>query len=273
MFNSKSSKNWPGTSRVFIDNYLSALWGDNPIIQESKIKEFFANFKKPICFYDYETISVPIPYLNNTYPYQQVVVQYSLHKYYEDGSMKHYGGIYIWEGEKKIEQVVVPNNTNLVGFESEKAVTGTFKDLLEEFIKDIWDDRKDSSFIVWNKWFENARNREIGKLFPDLEDSYLAINERTYDLMEVASKNMYFDIWFQGSASIKKVLPVLVPSMSYDGMDIANGWFAMEALFKLVSNQYPTDEEKELTIQELLRYCGQDSLAMIKIWEAIVAHL
>jgi hypothetical protein len=65
---------------------------------------------------------------------------------------------------------------------------------LQEFLNDTGDDWKDASFVVWNKGFENARNKEIGKLFPDLEDAYLAINERTYDLMEVASKDMYFDL-------------------------------------------------------------------------------
>ncbi|OQY39490.1 MAG: hypothetical protein B6229_03655 [Spirochaetaceae bacterium 4572_7] len=29
--------------------------------------------------------------MDKTHPYQQVVVQYSLHKYYPDGTMKHFG--------------------------------------------------------------------------------------------------------------------------------------------------------------------------------------
>jgi hypothetical protein len=34
--------------------------------------------------------------------------------------------------------------------------------------------------------------------------------------MEIFSKNLYFDLAFKGSSSIKKVLPALVPSMSYE---------------------------------------------------------
>ncbi|HCB52088.1 TPA: hypothetical protein DEP21_06030 [Patescibacteria group bacterium] len=44
-----------------------------------------------MCFYDYETISVPVPLFDYSYAYQQVPVQYSLHKYYEDGRMEHFG--------------------------------------------------------------------------------------------------------------------------------------------------------------------------------------
>jgi hypothetical protein len=64
-----------------------------PIIHEHTIKEIFDGFQYPICFYDYETINTPVPVMDTTRPYMQTVVQYSLHKYYEDGSMKHYGGV------------------------------------------------------------------------------------------------------------------------------------------------------------------------------------
>jgi Domain of unknown function(DUF2779) len=73
---------------------------------------------------------------------------------------------------------------------------------------------------VRHESFENSRNKDVAKLFPDLADSYLAINENTYDLKKIVSDGYFFDIACKGSASIKKVLPVLVPEMTYDGMDI-----------------------------------------------------
>lgn len=40
-------------------------------------------------FYDYETISRPVPLLEGTRPWQQVVVQYSVHRMDEDGTISH----------------------------------------------------------------------------------------------------------------------------------------------------------------------------------------
>lgn len=269
LFNSKSSKNWPGTSRIFIDNYLDAFGGNNPILENNKIKDFFWGFNYPICFYDYETVSVPIPFMDDTYAYQQVVVQYSLHKLYPDGTMKHYWGLLQWLWDKKIEQITLEDNKNVVEFESEKVITWSYKDLLEEFIKDIWEDYKTASFIVWNKWFENARNKEIWKIYSELKDSFQAINENTYDLMDVAKKYRYFDIRFEWSASIKKVLPVLVPEMTYKGMWVENGGIAMHELHQLISGRMSNEDKRDQKIRDLLLYCGQDSLAMVKIYEVI----
>ena len=43
----------------------------------------------PLYFYDYETVSRPIPLLEGTKPRQQVVVQYSVHKMEQDGTITH----------------------------------------------------------------------------------------------------------------------------------------------------------------------------------------
>jgi len=266
-----NSKNWLWTSRVFINNYLQAKYKQNPILYYDKLVEFFSNFQTPLCFYDYETISTPIPYLNWTYPYQQVVVQYSLHKYYENWKVEHYGWIFIGEWAKNIQSISIQDNQNIVEFESEKVITGSIKDFVSEFVQDIWENRGSSSFLVWNKWFENSRNREIAKLFPEFEDIFHTINENTFDLMEIVTKNMYFDIGFKWSASIKKVLPVLVPEMSYQNMEVANWSIAMDNLFKIISGSI--SENREHLIQELLRYCWQDSYAMLKIRENVVSRL
>lgn len=118
--------------------------------------------------------------------------------------------------------VDVPHDT-LCAIESDKVVYGSYKDLLQAMLADIGDDIHHSSFVVWYKPFENTRNEEIAEIFPDLADSFLAINDKTFDLMEIFSKRNYFDIAFMGSSSIKKVLPVLVPEMDYAGLAIGNG--------------------------------------------------
>lgn len=258
-----------GTAREFIDRYIQCKTSGEKIINSPMIKQIFQGFSYPICFYDYESICVPIPVLDNTHPYQHVIVQYSLHKYYPDGRMEHFGGIFAGQGEYRVEQTQIEGNANAVDSESEKIVYGNYKEFLQEFLKDIGDDINTSTFIVRHKGFENARNKETAEIFKDLADSYLKINESTYDLKEIFSESLYFDLAFKGSASIKKVLPVMVPSMTYEGMEIGNGSIASQVLYKLIDNKIVDEAERIHKIQKLLLYCGQDSLAMVRIFQEL----
>jgi hypothetical protein len=85
------------SAQKFIYNFLECKKTGAPLIDSHAIREKFYGCTFPLCFYDYETISVPVPFLDNTWPYLHTVVQYSLHKYYEDGTMKHYGGVFVGE--------------------------------------------------------------------------------------------------------------------------------------------------------------------------------
>lgn len=294
LFNTKNPpKNKPGLwkAREFIDRYIECFSPDltkndhKKIILKPEIKKILNWFKYPICFYDYESINVPIPIMDKTHPYQQVVVQYSLHKYYPDGTLKHFGWILggqLPNSESRVDQIQIPHNPNLLAdpqnTESEKVVYWHYKDLLTEFLKDIWNDINKSTFIVWHKPFENTRNDEIWDIFPDLKDNFLCINENTYDLKEIFSTGLYFDLNFKGSASIKKVLPVLTP-ISYDNLDVWNGAVAMKELVKLVDDQIDISSNsdnaqiKQKLIQDLLIYCGQDSLAMVEIFRELVKRI
>lgn len=59
----------------------------------------------PIFFYDYETIAWPVPLLEGTSPWQQCVVQYSVHRMDEDGTISHKEAI-IGAGAKDNETIV-----------------------------------------------------------------------------------------------------------------------------------------------------------------------
>ncbi len=265
-------KNGMGSAGEFIELYCACVGDGKPHINTANIQEKFSSLSYPICFYDYESVSTPIPFMDNTYPYQQVVVQYSLHKLYADGTMQHYGGVLWWLQGDTIRAVDVPHNT-LCAVESDKVVYGSYKDLLQAMLADIGDDINHSSFIVWYKPFENTRNEEIAKIFPELADHFLAINDKTFDLMEIFSQRHYFDIAFVGSSSIKKVLPVLVPEMDYAWLEIGNGSVAMKKLHELISGQISDPSQQEEIIKNLLIYCGQDSLAMVKIFQKIQEYM
>jgi len=80
----------------------------------------------------------------------------------------------------------------------------------------------------------------------------------------------YFDLKFKGSASIKKVLPVLVPNMSYDWLNIWKWDIAMQTLKNLISWRISDNDERIKKIKDLLVYCRQDSLAMLEIYKVLL---
>ncbi len=92
--------------------------------------------------------------------------------------------------------------------------------------------------------------------------------------MEIFSKGLYVDYRFHGSASIKKVLPVLVPELSCEGMEICEGATAMIKWFELVygdgQGNFLEEKEREAMAQNLLKYCELDTWAMVRIWEELV---
>ncbi|HYW40544.1 MAG TPA: hypothetical protein VE957_20750 [Terriglobales bacterium] len=73
---------------------------------------------------------------------------------------------------------------------------------------------------------------------------------------------------FAGSFSLKAVLPALVPDMTYEGMVVAGGQdagLAWESLIRGGLDQVEQDKVRKA----LLDYCGQDTLALVKLVERL----
>ena len=73
---------------------------------------------------------------------------------------------------------------------------------------------------------------------------------------------------FGGSYSLKSVLPALVPEMTYEGMEVADGQSAGQAWESLVGGGLG-EVERERIRKALLDYCGQDTLGMVKLVEKL----
>jgi hypothetical protein len=73
---------------------------------------------------------------------------------------------------------------------------------------------------------------------------------------------------FFGGPSIKVVLPVLVPDLSYDGLEIANGDDALVTFAKMAQRSMAADE-MERKRAALLEYCKMDTLAMVRLHEVL----
>ena len=211
------------------------------VVDKKWLSEMLWSLQYPLYFYDYETISNPVPLFDGTSPWQQVVVQYSLHVVYEDGSISHHEAIINpWERSNKR--------------------------LLESMIQDM-NQIGEWTRIVWYAWFENKRNEERSLLFPEYEEELIRINNQTFDLMSIFEEQIYFDRRFEWSCSIKNVLPVLT-DISYEDLEVSNGGQAMQELTILYEWWYQWNDYEQMR-KHLLEYCKMDTWAMVRIWQEL----
>jgi hypothetical protein len=119
--------------------------------------------------------------------------------------------------------------------------------------------------ITWNMSFEKGCNTLLGNILPEYEKFYEHLNARIDDLMLPFKNGLYVDAKFGGSASIKNVLPVLVPKLSYKELGIQEGASAQSSWMDAVL--YGTRaNEKDQILEDLEEYCKLDTLAMVEIF-------
>ncbi|MEK7218958.1 MAG: DUF2779 domain-containing protein, partial [Patescibacteria group bacterium] len=117
---------------------------------------------------------------------------------------------------------------------------------------------------------EMGGNEEMAAMYPADASFLQSGNERVVDLMEVFTKLHYMDARFDGSCSIKKVLPVLVPTLSHKDLHIHEGMTASLSWYRMFDGA-KTDEERGRTRKHLLEYCELDTLAMVEIFRFLLA--
>jgi hypothetical protein len=122
------------------------------------------------------------------------------------------------------------------------------------------------TILVWYRPFEFGKISQLAIDYPQFTTELHAIQARLVDLMVPFKKGYYRHPEMMGSSSIKKVLPVLIPELSYDDLNIGEGGTASLTYSQLPSMDSETREQK---ILDLLEYCKQDTWAMVRIWEWI----
>ncbi len=210
-----------------------------PIINDEAIAETLGQLTFPLYFLDYETYGTPIPLLDGYKTNQQIVFQVSVHKLEADGALQHF--------EYLADRL--------------PGATSGLLEALRGCVGPV------GSVIVWYESFEKGRNMELAELHPEHRDFLEDINNRVFDLMKVFKED-YQHPDFQGSASIKKVLPVLLPELSYKTLDIQNGTMALSEWEKMIKGGM-SDEDIEKTKANLLKYCALDTMAMVEIFEVL----
>lgn len=215
----------------------------DPYIDAEAIRVFMKEFSYPLYFLDFETFQPAIPLFDDSRPYQQIPFQYSLHWIEKEGGELHHSEFLAHPGKD-------PRRL-----------------LAEELCKDI---PEGVCTVAYHMAFEKSRLKELAELYPDLSTHLMNIHDNMHDLIVPFRKGWYYTKAMAGSYSIKYVLPALFPDdpeLDYQNLEgIHNGGEASETYLAMWNM---TQEEIEKNRQNLLKYCGLDTYAMVKIWEKL----
>jgi hypothetical protein len=121
--------------------------------------------------------------------------------------------------------------------------------------------------IVVYSSYEEAMMRQVAEAFPELRQAFTAISKRLWDLYPVI-KEHYYHPAFQGSYSIKSILPVMVPDLSYRDLLIQEGAQAASEYYRMVFIEEDWIEQARIK-DALLQYCARDTMAMVRLRRAL----
>jgi len=221
---------------------VEAFRSDGPVINLVQIQEFLNTIDttKPISFFDFETFSSAIP-LDGSKPFQDHPIQFSSAVMKTDGTLVR--GDYI--------------SNRLV-------------DVSQDFAENLLNSIADAgSVLVWYAPFEKKIIKMLAENVPSLSTELLAVNDRIIDLMSVFSKGGYVDKRFRASFSLKNVLPVLVPDLSYSELAVTNGSQIGSQWLEMV--QAENLQRKYKIMSDLQQYCSLDTTAMVRIYQELLS--
>ena len=238
-------------------------------VDKEKMKYWFDQLEYPIYHFDFEGFPCPLPRFKGETPYRQSVFEFSLHIEREPGVC-----------DKEKDNFIFLN----------KEYSDDERKALAKAIVDHFEYNEDGSLkgtmLAQFTTYEKSRLKELADLYPEYRTKLLAIRDKTADLLDLLRTNKelyksafperndvinYYHKDLSGSYSIKKTLPVLVPSLTYEGMDVGNGVQAYIAYINYDSDQptFNTLKTKTERREALKRYCQQDTWAMVEILRAV----
>ena len=215
-----------------------SLKNNQPVIDKSAINDELNGLNFPLHFIDYETFPSAVPKIDRLSPHKHHTFQVSIHTLSKNGDLTHFE--YLASKMQVNDEMInrMKKFTNLEG-----------------------------TFISWHASFEIERNKEMIELFPKHTEYLNYINQNMYDLERIFTSH-YIDYRFQGYSSIKKILPVLCPKLSYINLKIQDGTMALDTWGRMVSDPN-FKEDIEETKHNLLEYCKMDTLAMVEIYNKL----
>ena len=200
----------------------------------SELGHILRSVSYPVHHLDAETVMLAMPRFPSTRPYQSLPVQWSNHIELASGEVMHQEFLHNEASEPR-------------------------RRWAEALIESLGEK---GSIVVYSA-YEEAIIRQLAEVFPEFKSAFNAIVKRLWDLLPVI-KSHYYHPAFNGSYSIKSVLPAVVPSLGYDDLAIQDGGQAAGEYYRMVFLESDWVERDSIR-QALLRYCARDTLAMVEL--------
>jgi hypothetical protein len=189
----------------------------------------------PAWYLDFETVMPSLPWFTGDGAYTNHPFQYSIHRCDSLG-------------------VVTTHHEYLA------PVQGDWRlDFVDQLLETLG---TEGSIIVYTS-FEAGVLKSMAELFPTQADRIQQVIARLFDLHDVV-KNGYIHPGFGGRTSIKKVLPVVAPDLSYAEMTVGEGESASGVFGLMRVGRYEASEFDQWR-HHLLEYCKLDTLAMVRV--------
>lgn len=125
----------------------------------------------------------------------------------------------------------------------------------------------EGSVVVYSS-FELTRIKALQAEWPEMANVLAPLLTRLVDLHAVV-RNEFYHPDFKGSTSIKAVLPVLAPDLTYDELAIADGDTAI-AMFARIASSEADAADVAYVRENLLRYCEMDTAAMMRLHDELL---
>lgn len=243
-------------------------------VDKEKMRYWFDQIEYPIYHLDFEAFPCPLPRFRGETPYRQSVFEFSLHIERDPGVCDKVSDNYIFLNDECYNDERMDLAGALVNhceFNDDGTLHGTM--------------------LAQNTSYERGRLEELADLYPAYRAKLLAIRDKSADLIHLlkTKKELYKDAFgearakqinyyhpdLSGSYSIKKTLPVLVPSLTYSTLNVGNG---VEAYITYLNYDSPDPTfgklfDKAQRRDSLKVYCQQDTWAMVEILKAVRAKI
>jgi hypothetical protein len=212
------------------------------VVERDELVSALATLARPVAHLDFETVQPAIPLWPGCRPYDQIPVQLSCHVVGADGATTHHEWLFDGTGDPRAEAA----GAILAACSGARTVTAYYAP------------------------FEQKCIELVAEACPSDAPALLRIAGALVDLLPIVREHVYHPE-FGGSFSLKRVLPALVPEMTYDGLEIAEGGTAQVRLARLLFDTNVSETERREIRDALLRYCKLDTDAMVALERRLLA--
>ena len=208
-------------------------------ILEPRATAIMRGYSYPRYFFDFEGIDLAVPRWAGVRPYEQIPFQWSCHIERAPGVFEHAEFLDLTGDDPSLPSI--------------------------EHMRAMIDPSDGGPIFVYFATYERGRLSELAARHPVQSDLVQTYAGRLVDLLPIVKEHFYHPS-MRGSFSIKKVLPVVAPDLSYAELEgVQEGTGAQVAYIDAALNSETPVRQKAAIEQQLRTYCRQDTWAMVEI--------